>query len=138
MAAEGLITLDELRTKLAALEETRDTARRELSALEARQELLAQLERDRDTLMEQYAGMTPEALDNLSPEERHSSYKLLKLRVDMHLDGTLEVSGVLRKAPEVCNPESIYLYDLNFTHARALRFHTLLGEETSAVELTLT
>ncbi len=108
MAAEGLITLDELRIKLAALEESRDTAQRELSALEARRELLAQLERDRDTLMEWYAGMASEALDSLSPKERHRVYKLLKLRVDMHLDGTLEVSGVLGKAPEVCNPESIY------------------------------
>jgi hypothetical protein len=33
MAAEGLITFDELRTKLAALEETRQLARRELASL---------------------------------------------------------------------------------------------------------
>ena len=32
MAAEGLITFDELRAKLAALEETRETAERETSA----------------------------------------------------------------------------------------------------------
>jgi len=40
MAAEGLITFDELRTKLAALEETRQLARRELDVLEDRRERL--------------------------------------------------------------------------------------------------
>ena len=42
--AEGLITLDELRTKLAALEETRAVALKELEALRARREQLEQLE----------------------------------------------------------------------------------------------
>jgi flagellar motility protein MotE (MotC chaperone) len=107
MAAEGLIALDEVRTKLAALEEARDTARRELSTLETRREGLRRLERDRDMLMERYAGMAPGALDGLGPEERHRVYKLLKLRVGVHLDGTLEASGVLGEAPEVCNPGSI-------------------------------
>jgi hypothetical protein len=59
MAAEGLITFDELRTKLAALEETRQTARRELAALEGRAERLRALERDRDSLLEDYAEMMP-------------------------------------------------------------------------------
>jgi site-specific DNA recombinase len=68
MAAEGLIDFDELRAKLVALEETRDTTRKELAALEARRDQLAELERDRDTLMERYAGMVPDALDALVPE----------------------------------------------------------------------
>jgi hypothetical protein len=80
-----------------------------LSALETRRELLERLERDRDTLMERYAGMAPGALDGLSPEGRHRVYKLLELRVGVHLDGTLEASGVLGEPPEVCNLESISL-----------------------------
>jgi site-specific DNA recombinase len=40
MAAEGLITFDELRTKLAALEETRELARRELASLQDRRDRL--------------------------------------------------------------------------------------------------
>ncbi len=99
--ARGSITVQ------AAIEETRDTARRELSALETRREGLGRLERDRDTLMERYAGMAPGALDGLGPEERHRVYKLLKLRVGVRLDGTLEASGVLGEAPEVCNSGSI-------------------------------
>ncbi len=55
MAAEGLIDFDELRARLAALEETRETARPELAALEGRRESSAELECDRDALMESYA-----------------------------------------------------------------------------------
>jgi chromosome segregation ATPase len=95
MAAEGLIEFDELRARLASLEETRETARRELAALEGRRQRLAELEHDRDVLIESYAGMVPEALTALSPEERHHVYKLLRLTVDLSADDTLEVSGAL-------------------------------------------
>ncbi len=69
MAAEGLIDFDELRAMLAALEETRETARLELAALEGHQEKLAELERDRDALVESCADLVPEALKALLPEE---------------------------------------------------------------------
>jgi hypothetical protein len=107
MAAEGLIDFDELRAKLITLEETRDTAQRELSALETRREPLAKLERDRDTLMECYVGMVPEALEALVPDERHRVYKLLKLRVNLSTDRTLEISGALGDVAEVCETETI-------------------------------
>lgn len=102
MAAEGLITFDELRAKLGALEETRQTARKELAALDARTERLQSLERDRDALLENYAEMMPEALDALEPEERHSVYKMLRLKTLAFSDGTLEVSGALREELLVC------------------------------------
>jgi site-specific DNA recombinase len=108
MAAEGLITLDELRAKLAGLEETRTTARRELESLSQRREKLAELERDRDTLLEHYAGMVPEALDELTPEERHRIYEMLRLRAVATLDGTIEVTGVLGKNVLVCTTETLY------------------------------
>jgi hypothetical protein len=102
MAAEGLITFDELRAKLAALEETRQTAQRELAALEARTERLRALERDRDALLQYYAEKMPEALDALEPEEHHRVYNMLRLRVVAFPDGTLEVSGALREELLVC------------------------------------
>lgn len=91
--AEGLITLDELRTKLAALEESRAIARRELAALEERRELIEDLERDAETLLEQYASMVPEALDSLTPAERHRIYKMLRLNAIMYADGVVEIAG---------------------------------------------
>jgi site-specific DNA recombinase len=105
MSAEGLITFEELRAKLAALEDEREVARRELEALEDRRACLRDLERDKDTLLDYYAGLLPEALDDLAPEEHHHIYKLLKLRVNMHPDGMLEVSGVLGEDFGLCEFE---------------------------------
>jgi DNA repair exonuclease SbcCD ATPase subunit len=102
VAAEGLINFDELRDKLAAVEERRETARRELAILEGRAERLRDLERDRDALLENYAEMMPEALDVLRPEERHRVYKTLRLRVVAFADGSLEVSGAFREELLVC------------------------------------
>jgi hypothetical protein len=92
--AEGLITLDELRTKLAALEETRAVALKELNASRARREQLERLEHDADALLEHYAEMIPEALDDLTPEERRDVYKMMRLKVIVFSDGSVEVTGV--------------------------------------------
>jgi site-specific DNA recombinase len=107
MAAEGLITFDELRDKIAVLEETRESAQQKLGELEFRRERLAELERDSETLMERYAGMVPDALGTLSPDERHRVYKLLKLGVNLDKDGTLEVSGTFGEGPLFCASKSI-------------------------------
>jgi hypothetical protein len=84
-----------VRAKLAALEETRETARRELEALEDSQARLEDLERDKGILLGRYAGMVPEALDNRTPEERHCVYTMRRLNVLAYPEGTLKVSGTL-------------------------------------------
>jgi hypothetical protein len=94
MAAEGLITFDELRAKLADLDETREFARKELEALEESQNRLRDLERNADALLKQYVGTVPEVLERLAPEERHRVYKMLRLAVKVYPEGILEVSGV--------------------------------------------
>jgi hypothetical protein len=53
LAIEGLLSPDELRAKLAALQEERAAARAELEALRDRREEVDELERDRDALLEQ-------------------------------------------------------------------------------------
>ena len=102
LAIEGLLDHDELRAKLAALEETRETVQRELGALRGHRERIEQLERDRDALMERYAEMVPEDLDALAPEQRHHLYKLLKLSAILHADGTPELRWALRRDLELC------------------------------------
>ena len=94
LAAEGFMRREELRTKLAALEETRETAGCELQALKSRSELLLNLQREKDIIMERYAGMVPGALETLSPQERHQVYRMLRLKVVAHPDDTMEVQGV--------------------------------------------
>lgn len=106
MAAEGLITLDELRTKLAALEEVRATAQGELEVLDRRRERLDELERDKETILEYYTRMAPEALESLNSEERQRFYTLLRLRGDVEINGDLRLSGAFVPAPEMCTRET--------------------------------
>ena len=93
MAAERLIDFEELRTRLAALEDARKMAERELSALQHRTEHLAQLERDRDSLLESYAGLLPDAIDTLASEERYRVYRMIGLEARLAPDGSLAISG---------------------------------------------
>jgi len=92
--AEGLITMDELRSKLVGLEETRKTALRELEALRDHQEHIAQLEADRDALLESHAEIAPDALDSLTAEQRQRFYALLHIEIPLAPDGSFEVCGV--------------------------------------------
>jgi hypothetical protein len=96
LAAKGHITDDELAEEFAALDETRATAERELEALQGRRKVIEELERDRDALLEYYAGMVPEALEKLTCEERRQVYGMLRLRVKVSADGSLEATGILR------------------------------------------
>jgi len=59
MFAADAMTLEELRSKLDALEERRETARRELAALSSWRESLEALERDKDRLLESYTTLAP-------------------------------------------------------------------------------
>jgi site-specific DNA recombinase len=94
MAAGELITFDELRTKLAEFDEVRNTATRELEALRGHKERVAQLEQDRDALLDFLEEIAPEALANRTPEERHQVYKILQLKVTISPDSPAEVNGV--------------------------------------------
>jgi site-specific DNA recombinase len=103
LAADGIMDRGELQEKLAALEETRETSRRELETLRGRQEQLEELERNKDALLESYAGIAPEALNTLLPDERYRIYGMLRLKVVARADGGLEVSGALGE--NVCTKE---------------------------------
>jgi hypothetical protein len=96
----------ELKGKLLALEEIRATAQRELEALRSRRERLEELERGKDALLDSYARMTPEALDSLTPEERHRVYGMLGLRATITMDGALEVSGTFDEGNLLCGMET--------------------------------
>jgi hypothetical protein len=99
---KGLMTLDELEEHLKRIEEVRKAAQEELVAIEGCCQRLEELEHDRDALLERYAGMVPEALDSLGPEERHRIYKMLRLKVLAYPEARFEVSGVLGAGPAVC------------------------------------
>jgi hypothetical protein len=52
--------------------------------------------RDRD------CGVLFEALDALTPEERHRVYGMLGLEATITMDGTLEVSGTFNEGDALC------------------------------------
>jgi len=79
--AAGLMNLAELGSTLEELEDTRRMAEAEIAALTAREERAEELERDRDALLELYAGAVPEALDRIDGEERNRVYRMLRLEI---------------------------------------------------------
>lgn len=95
MAAEGLITFDELREKLAQLDETRKVAEQELSNLEYRKERISQLEQDKASLLKDFTSLMPEAVETLIGETRQRIYNLLRLRVAVGVDGDVDVRGAI-------------------------------------------
>lgn len=101
MYAANAMTLEELRSRLDALEETRESARRELAALASWRESLEAFERDKELLLESYATRAPEALDSLGAEERRTVYSMLGLRVEALPDKSLRVRGAFGEETSV-------------------------------------
>jgi site-specific DNA recombinase len=93
MAATGLIDFDELRERLAAIEDERQDTERTLEASRHRTEHLERLEQNRRVLLEEYAGAMPEKLADLPPEKRHRVYRMMRLRGSLAPSGDLEMSG---------------------------------------------
>jgi len=75
MAADDLITFEELRFRLSEFDSTRAAAERELEALHVHEERVAELEKNRDALLSSLMSMAPEALYALKPEERRQVYR---------------------------------------------------------------
>jgi Recombinase zinc beta ribbon domain len=95
MAAEGLITFEELRAKLAELLEIREATERELDDFRNRKEHLERLEKDRDAVLESLSEMVPASLENLSGLERNKIYMMLHLRIMPTSEG-YEATGDFR------------------------------------------
>ena len=91
LSAKGRITDEELDEELSGLEQARRIAEQELEVLKGYRERIEQMEQDKEALLSQYADIAPENLDGLTSEERHRLYKLLRLKVRVSKDGSLDV-----------------------------------------------
>ncbi len=106
--AEDAISLEDLKVRLSELEELRELAQKELESIRRHDEEIAQLERDRDAVLEGYAGASTEALDSLTPEQRHHLYKMFRIEVLANADGTTEiVLGNLLSYEELCTKDTL-------------------------------
>ena len=107
--AEGIFGLEDLKARLAELDDDRATAEREIAALEGRMERVRSLEEDRDAVLADHEAMAPKVLDCLDSEERHRFYKMLRLRVRIWPDRSLEITGAfpepLKVGAEVCTSD---------------------------------
>jgi hypothetical protein len=103
MAADDLITFDELRIRLSELANTCSIAERELKTLQNYKERMVGLETDREALLDSLVGIAPDALDSLASEERYHLYKMLKLKVVVRQDGALNVSGAFGDSLAMCD-----------------------------------
>ena len=56
-----------------------------------RSERVAAIERDAEAVLRDYAGLMPEALATMAPEDRHRVYKMLRLKVLVYPDGSGEL-----------------------------------------------
>ena len=90
--AAGFMTLEELGSKLQELDNARRLAQAELESLTRREEHIEQLEKDREALMRSMAEIIPDALDDLTSQERNKIYRMLRLEVAPIEEG-YEVSG---------------------------------------------
>jgi hypothetical protein len=106
MVIEGLLDYDELRAKLAGLDETRKMAERELETLKDKRERIAELEQDRDAMLLHLESTAPDALNALTPEEKQEFYRILRLRVVAGKDGVPEVSFASGEGSGVCEWKS--------------------------------
>jgi hypothetical protein len=85
----GDITTEQFRTKGAKLEEARAAAEGQLEAARSRLARLKDIERSKEELITHYASLVPQALDQLSSEEKNRIYKMMHLQVLAQRDGTL-------------------------------------------------
>jgi hypothetical protein len=107
LAADGLMSKDQLRQKLSVLDENQRTAEQHLKDARDGETRLEDLKRTKRTILASYAdGILYDGLLHFSPEMRHHIYDALGLRVMVETDGTLTVdyrvdANVLRLTREV-------------------------------------
>jgi site-specific DNA recombinase len=102
--AEGLMTREELRAKLTKLDETVELAEAEIDKLRRHEEALRELERGGEELLERYARLVPEELEDLSSAERRRVYQLLRIEVWVAREGGITISlPFLPEESEFCS-----------------------------------
>jgi hypothetical protein len=89
------MTLEELASRLKELDEARRAADAEVAALRCSGERVKELEKDREAVLATLTSLVPEALDELSGEERNRLYRILRLEIVPTPEG-YETTGVFR------------------------------------------
>jgi site-specific DNA recombinase len=94
LAADGDMSREELRRKLAEVDERREAARKTLREARDREETIRKLRRDRETMLGRFSAMRGMDLRHLDPENRRRVLQALRLRVEVDKNGDARISGV--------------------------------------------
>jgi site-specific DNA recombinase len=94
LAADGDLARDELRRKLAEVDEQCGAARKALREARDRQETIEKLQRDRDMMLGRFFTLRTMDLLILSPEERRRVLQALRIRAEVDRDGNVRISGM--------------------------------------------
>jgi hypothetical protein len=94
LAAEGDLTREELRCKLADVDEQREGAGKALREARDRQGTIEKLRRDREMMVGRFSAMRGMDLRILSPENRRRVLQALRIRVEVDKDGNVRISGM--------------------------------------------
>lgn len=86
---DGDITTGQFRAKSAELEAARTAVEGQLEAARSRLARLRDIEQSKDALVSHYASLVPQALTDLSSEEKNQIYKMMRLHVLAQRDDTL-------------------------------------------------
>jgi Recombinase zinc beta ribbon domain len=86
---DGDITTEQFRAKSADLEAARVAAESQLQAARSRLARLKDLKKSKDALISHFASLVPQAMSELSSEEKNQIYKMMRLHVLAQRDGTL-------------------------------------------------
>jgi site-specific DNA recombinase len=79
--ATGLMTLEELASRLEELEDARKAAEAEIAALQRSQKRTEELKEDREAVLASLTDLVPQALDSLTGEERNRLYRMLRMEI---------------------------------------------------------
>jgi ParB-like chromosome segregation protein Spo0J len=95
LAADGLISREEVRTRLAPLDEDLSRLRREADLLAGQEEREKGALRDARTVLRALREAAPEVLDELDAAGRREFYRDVELKVMAHQDGSLTMSWLV-------------------------------------------
>ena len=88
---EGLMTREELRAKLAKLDETVKLAETEMGKLRRHEGGLRDLQKGGEELLERYARLVPKELEDLSSAQRRHVHQLLRIEVRVPREGDIRI-----------------------------------------------
>ena len=105
--AEGLMTREELRTKLAELDEAIGMAEGEIEKLRSHEERIRTMEEAGEELIERYAKLIPEELQNLSPAEKRRIYQTLQISISVPQDGEIKIELPFPDDEDFCREKTV-------------------------------